>query len=308
MILFLAGQALADSTVKISGLIHRGNGDIFPGELAFTDKRIVSVRRVPQDNIDTAFHITPLMIDLNGRLYPAEEAEDSLMISRGMGMCLTYQPPYVILKTVRNLQPPDTLGLLISVPSSEGRIHALYQKIYDSLASDSVMTFQADMQNLFTMDKRLWWNNIPGQWIPDFNALTRKYAYENTWIVRDGTLKKEMVFENVRMIISYETLRNYEEGRPAESDWLETLGNAGIRFPEKWTYAMDDSIFEYHEIPREIFLQLVTVLPAEFFGMDNRFGLLVPGYSASFSVFKRTHGEKKTLRLEHLVVEGVYVK
>jgi len=298
LILCMTTHLLTASPEKISGWIHRGNGEVFPGELAYTGKRIVSVRKVNVDNIDTTLHITPLMIDLN--FYPCADQNkiDSLMISRGMGIFLMHRSPFIILKTVRNLQMADTLGILISVP----------QKCYDALSSGTADSGSQQMKSFMNKDRRLWWKNIPGMWIPDFNELTQKYNYENVWIVRENTLMKDMVFGNIRMIISYDELKEYEAGKPAESDWFETLGNTGLRFPSDWSYNMADTIFEKHDLPREIFLQLVSVLPAEFLGIDARFGLLVPGYSASFNVFYIPNADSRQLELKNLVVEGVHVR
>lgn len=303
LVMCLSANLLAFPQDHISGWIHRGNGDIFPGEMVYSGNRIISVRRIQLEAIDSTLHIIPALIDLNFYSSKDRGLVDSMMIHRGVGLYLAEAPPYILLKTVKNLQEPDTLGLRVSIPKEDGKIHALYQQIHDYLSippEDSChMTFLFQFLNLF----RIWWDDIPGMWIPEFQALIQSADRETVWVVREKSLHPDMIFENTRLILSYEDLKTYEKGKPAESDWFETLGNMGLRFPESWFYGMSDSVLKANRLPREVFLQLTTVLPAEFLGIDHRFGLLVPGYSASFAIFKGIEGP-----CEHLVIEGVYVR
>lgn len=303
LILCVWAYLLAVPQDKINGWIHRGNGDVFPGELSFSGKRIVSVRRINPDNIDTTLHITPIMIDLN--FYPSSDTDhvDSMMTFRGMGLYLVEDSPYILLRTVQNLQQPDTLGILLTVPGEEGRIHALYQHIYDYLSTSPADSCSIHLPFRILYNEKIWWNGIPGMWIPEFKNLMRDSEFENVWIVRDNTLMRDMIFGNIRMILSYEDLKKYETGKPAESDWFETLGNTGLQFPSGLSYGLSESVFLENKLSREIFLQLVSVLPAEFLGIDKRFGLLVPGYSASFAVFRVEKTE-----CEFMVLEGIYVR
>ncbi|MCD6234805.1 MAG: hypothetical protein J7K63_07200 [Candidatus Marinimicrobia bacterium] len=288
---------------RINGWIHRGNGDVFPGELAYSGNRIISVRRIQVDHIDTTLHITPVMIDLNFFSFNDSNYVDSIMIQRGVGLYLSKASPYILLKTVRNLQKPDTLGMLVSVPETEGSIHALYQRIYDYLSAAPEDSCRLPLLFQTRNGRKIWWHEIPGMWIPEFQTLVRNSDWEGVWVVRENSLQSDMIFENTRMILGYEDLKTYEKGKSAESDWFETLGNTGIRFPACWFYGMSDSLLKANRLSREVFLQLASVLPAEFLGIDKRFGLLVPGYSASFAVFKEAKG-----LCEHLVIEGVYVR
>lgn len=288
---------------QISGWIHRGNGDVFPGELAYSGNRIISVRRVQLEDVDTTLHIIPAMIDLN--FYSSQDTAtiDSVMIHRGAGLYLAEAPPHILLRTVRNLQEPDTLGLRVSIPKEDGSIHALYQQIFDYLSKTPEDSCRLSLPFQFRDPGKIWWDEIPGMWIPEFQTLIQSADWKAVWVVREKSLHPDMIFENTRLILNYEDLKIYEKGKPAESDWFETLGNTGLRFSESWFYGMSGSILKANRLSREVFLQLTTVLPAEFLGIDHRFGLLVPGYSASFAVFKESGGP-----CEHLVIEGVYVR
>jgi hypothetical protein len=301
--MYFSACLLALPRDHISGWIHRGNGDIFPGELAYAGNRIISLRRVPIDAIDSTLHIIPAMIDLNFYSGRDRSLVDSLMIHRGAGLYLTEENPYILLRTVQNLQEPDTLGLRVLIPNEDGKIHALYQQIHDYLSIPSEDSSYLTLPFQFLGPNKIWWDEIPGMWIPEFKALIQETNWESVWVVREKSLQPDMIFENTRLILNYEDLKTYEKGKPTESDWFETLGNMGLRFPVSWFYGMSDSILQANRLSREVFLQLTTVLPAEFLGIDLRFGLLVPGYSASFAVFKESGGP-----CEHLVIEGVYVR
>ncbi|MDD3806913.1 MAG: hypothetical protein PHE86_02590 [Candidatus Marinimicrobia bacterium] len=302
LLVFVSVSLFAASPNQINGWIHRGNGDIFPGELTFSENRIVSVRRVPLHTIDTTRHLMPAMFDLN--LYPLSQTShvDSFMISRGIGFYLADEPPYVFLKTINNIMDLDTLGLLIPVPKAEGHIYALYQYIYDSFSEGLQDTCRLLWPFKSKSSTKIWWYDMPGMWISEFETLLDDKQIENVWIVREKTLTSDMIFGDIRMILTYEDLKHYEAGKSSEFDWFETLGNTGIQFPQTWIYSMQDSFFIANKLSREIFLQLMTVLPTEFLDIEHRFGLLVPGYSASIAIFKK---DSKTC--EHLLIEGKYV-
>jgi|GEM_PF-1759330 len=299
--------ALNASPDKISGWIHRGNGDVFPGEINYSDQRIISVRRVGLDYINPFIHITPLMIDLN--IYSSENPEytDSLLLDRGIGLYLAEAKQKILLRTVRNILLPDTLGLLVELPEQEGYIHHIYQMINDVL--NRALPDSPNLYKIpdFQAADRLFWKDIPGEWIPAFRDLLIHDDRENIWIIREGSLSADMIFGNIRCMVMYSDLKKYETDRPAESDWSETLGNAGILFPKYWSFGAKDSFFDAQTLQKEIFLQLMTVLPAEFLNIENRFGLLIPGYSASFVVYSN-HQNQRGFVLENVIVEGVYVR
>lgn len=298
---------LIPSPDKISGWIHRGNGDVFPGEINFSDQQIISVRRVGLDNINPFIHITPLMIDLN--IYTSEDQQytDSLLLDRGIGRYLAENDNRILLRTVNNIIVPDTLGILIQVPEEKGYIHHIYQMINDVLNGAKAENLSRYNIPDFISSRRLFWKDIPGEWIPAFRDLLIEEDYENIWMIREGTLHMNMMFGNVRSMITYLDLKKYEAGRPAESDWSETLGNAGILFPKYWSYRVEDSFFDSQALHKEIYLQLMTVLPAEYLNIENRFGLLIPGYSASFVVYMDNQNQRD-YEIKNVIVEGVYVR
>lgn len=300
-------SCLIASPDKITGWIHRGNGDVFPGEINFSERQIISVRRVGLDNINPFIHITPLMIDLN--IYSSKNLQytDSLQLNRGIGLYLTENDNWILLRTVGNIIPSDTLGVLVQFPEEEGYIHRLYQTLNDVLHGSPIETHIPNTIPDFKVSHKFFWKDIPGKWIPEFRDLLTTENFENIWIIKNGSLNTDMIFGNIRSMITYSDLKTYETGRSSESDWSETLGYAGILFPNTWSFGAGDSFFNSQTLRKEIYLQLMTVLPAEFLNIENRFGLIIPGYSASFAVFTDIQNERDYV-LKHVIVEGVYVR
>ena len=247
------------------------------------------------------------MIDLN--IYSSDNTEytDSLLLDRGIGFYLTEEENSIFLRTVYNVIPPDTLGTLIRLPEQDGYIHHVYQLINDRIHGVTSSHFNRYNIPDFHSSNRLFWKDIPGKWIPAFRDLLQDEVFENIWIIREGSLSADMIFGNIRSMITYSDLKKYEMGHPAESDWSETLGNAAILFPRYWSFRAKDSFFDAQSLRKEIYLQLMTVLPAEFLNIENRFGLIIPGYSASFVVYMDNQNQRDYV-IKHIIVEGIYVR
>ncbi|MEA3500131.1 MAG: hypothetical protein U9R41_03825 [Candidatus Marinimicrobia bacterium] len=305
----LTFQLFSQNEFNEIGIIHKGDGGIVSPGIMNINKGIIENISQYNDSLDQEqiydHHITPTFFDLN--IYDSSRVihYDSLLVRNGIVYYLLKAENRIYFHKVAPFSENKLLGYFYENNElTSGGFHNLYHKFEDDLAFSK---YYLDKQNLNKLPHNeqlsadnfkkllkgkysLWLHNFTKKQFTLFSKLLKKYEIEIVYLPKNIDWKITTL-DNATVIVDLPSIFQIEENVNLINDFESYFGlnsNLYYKIFEKEKLFNND-FFKNNPILEiltdEEFIQYCAIFPSQFFGLDDRIGILRKSFSANYVVF-----------------------